>query len=105
MPRAAPETPSAERATRSSPRPAGPLAPTAGRPPGPPDRWTTAVLLLLVLIPVAFNAVTLWPEVARPVPNLNDSAVHYLDVLRASEALANGENPFDHWLPVADIVP
>ena len=92
MPRAARETASAERATPSSPRPARPVAPTA-------------VLLLLVLVPVAFNAVTLWPEVALPVPNLNDSAVHYLDVLRASEALANGENPFDHWLPVADIVP
>src|SRR5262245_56193723 len=61
-------------------------------------RLTTLLLLLPALIVIGFNAVKLWPEVGLPVPNLNDDAVHYLLVQRASEALANGENPFDYWL-------
>ena len=68
-----------------------------------PGRWATPILLLLVLIPIAFNAVTLWPEVSRPVPSLNDDAVHYLFIQRASEALGRGENPFDHWLPEVEL--
>ena len=78
---------------------------SAGRRPSesalpPRDRL---VLLLLVLVPVVWNAITLWPEVSRPVPNLNDSAVHYLVVQRANEALTNGENVVDHWLPQTEI--
>lgn len=34
-----------------------------------------------------------------PVPSLNDDAVHYLVIQRASEALAQGDNIVDHWLP------
>jgi len=64
-----------------------------------PGRWTKAVLLLLVLIPTVFNAIALWPEVSVPIPSLNDDASHYLLIQRSSEALANGENPFDHWVP------
>ena len=30
---------------------------------------------------------------------LNDDATHYLLIQRASEALATGENPIDHWVP------
>ena len=63
----------------------------------------TPALLLLVLLPMGFNAVTLWPEVSRPVPSLNDDAVHYLMIQRASEALANGENPVDHWVPELEL--
>jgi hypothetical protein len=66
-------------------------------------RWIAAALLLLVLVPVAFNAVALWPEVSVPVPSLNDDAVHYLVVQRASDALATGENPLDHWLPEIEL--
>ncbi len=68
-----------------------------------PGRWTTAVLLLLVLVPMALNAIALFPEVSRPVPSLNDDAVHFLLIQRASEALASGENPFDHWSPELDL--
>jgi hypothetical protein len=66
-------------------------------------RWAKVVLLLLVLIPVAFNAIMLFPELSIPVPSLNDNAVHYLFVQRASDALAAGENPFDHWIPELDL--
>jgi len=69
-----------------------------------PRRWTTTVvLLLLVLIPIAFNAIALFPELSLPVPNLNDDAVHFLLVQRASEAMAAGENPFDHWAPELEL--
>jgi hypothetical protein len=56
-------------------------------------------LLLLVLVPTSFNAIALFSEVSVPVPSVNDDAVHYLFVQRASEALAGGESPFDHWGP------
>jgi hypothetical protein len=68
-----------------------------------PSRVTIWALLLLVIVPIAFNAVTLWPELAVRVPSLNDDAVHFLLVQRASEALAAGENPFDHWAPELDL--
>ncbi len=60
-------------------------------------------LLLLVLVPTIFNAIALWPELSLPIPSLNDDAFHYLLVQRASEALASGENPFDHWSPELDL--
>src|SRR5574337_159715 len=68
-----------------------------------PGRWATAVLLILALIPSAFNAIALLPELRLDVPSLNDDAFHYLMIQRASEALANGENPFDHWGPELDL--
>ncbi len=68
-----------------------------------PSRMKTAVLILLIAIPSALNAIALFPEVRLPVPSLNDDAVHYLFVQRASEALANGENLFDHWVPELDM--
>jgi len=68
-----------------------------------PRRMETVVLLLLVFIPSAFNAISLLPEVSLPIPSVNDDAVHYLFVQRASEALANGENPVDHWVPELDL--
>ena len=66
-------------------------------------RWTKAALLLLVLIPTAFNAVALWPELSLPLPSLNDDAVHFLLAQRLSEAMAAGDNPFDHWAPELDL--
>jgi hypothetical protein len=62
------------------------------------DRSKNFALALLVLLPVVFNAIYLYPELSLPVPSLNDDAVHYLLIQRASEALARGENLFDHWL-------
>ncbi|MBI2902350.1 MAG: YfhO family protein [Candidatus Methylomirabilis oxyfera] len=68
-----------------------------------PGRWGTPVLLLFVCVPIAFNSVALLPELRLPIPSLNDGAVHYLFVQRASEALAAGENPFDHWGPELEL--
>ena len=50
-----------------------------------------------------FNAVALWPELAIPVANVNDDAVHIAFIDRASDALARGENVVDHWLPEIDL--
>jgi len=50
-----------------------------------------------------FNAIALWPEVSIPTPNINDDAEHAAFVLRASDALASGENVVDHWLPDIDL--
>jgi len=68
-----------------------------------PGRSTTIFLLLLVLVSITFNAITLFPELSLPLPSLNDGAVHFLLIQRASEALAGGENPFDHWSPELDV--
>jgi hypothetical protein len=62
-------------------------------------RWPTTVLLAMILVPMGFNAVYLWPELALPIPSVNDDATHYMLLQRASEALASGENPLDHWVP------
>lgn len=66
-----------------------------------PRGWTRAMLVLIVAVPLLFNAVALWPEVREAVPSFNDDAVHYLLIQRANEALERGESPVDHWL--ADI--
>jgi len=82
------------------------LATAAGRdsaPAAPPGRLAGTILLLLVLVPAVFNAVALWPELSVPIPSLNDDTFHYLLIQRASEALASGENPFDHWAPELDL--
>ena len=72
--------------------------------PGRSESWQTrAVLLLLVLIPIAFTGKALLPELYLGVPSLNDDAFHYLFIQRASEALAEGENPFDHWAPELEL--
>ena len=56
----------------------------------------------LVLVVVAFNAIALWPELTA-VPNLNDDAYHLQLIARAADAIANGEHPFDHWLPTLEL--
>lgn len=66
-------------------------------------RGITAILLLVILVTGAFNAKALFPELSLPIPSLNDDAFHYLFIQRASEALANGENPFDHWAPELEL--
>ena len=72
--------------------------------PGDPlGRSTRVVFLLLVLIPCAFNAVMFLPELSIPIPSLNDDAFHFVLIQRGSEALANGENLFDHWTPELDV--
>jgi ABC-type dipeptide/oligopeptide/nickel transport system permease component len=37
------------------------------------------------------------------VPSNNDDATHFLLIQRASEALANGENVIDHWVPQLEL--
>jgi hypothetical protein len=56
-------------------------------------------LVLLVAVPTAMNAVALVPEVAYPVPNVNDDAQHVAFVQRAADALSRGENVLDLWVP------
>lgn len=58
--------------------------------------------MLLVAVPVAFNAVTLLPEVLVRPPTTNDDAQHLVFVQRASDALAAGENVLDFWVPELD---
>lgn len=55
--------------------------------------------LALVGIPVLVNAVMLLPEVTSGAPNLNDDAFHYLFVQGAADAIANGRNVLDFWIP------
>src|SRR5574337_306722 len=61
------------------------------------------VVVLLLLIPIAFHAVTLLPELSRPIPSLNDDAVHFLLIQGISRAWATGENPIDHWNPELEL--
>jgi hypothetical protein len=57
------------------------------------------LILALVGIPVLINAVMLLPELTNGTLNLNDDAFHYLFVQRAADAIANGLNPLDFWMP------
>lgn len=45
------------------------------------------------------NAVALVPEIAIPVPNVNDGAQHIAFVRRAADAWSRGESLVDHWVP------
>lgn len=45
------------------------------------------------------NAVALAPEVAYPVPNVNDDAQHVAFVRRAADGSSRGENVIDLWVP------
>jgi len=45
-----------------------------------------------------FNAVELAPELT-PIANVNDDAAHLLFVRRAEQAIAQGGNPVDFWVP------
>lgn len=65
--------------------------------------YTYPFAVLLVVLPMIFNAFVLLPELVEPVPSLNDDAFHYLLIQRASAAVAGGENPLDHWLPEAEL--
>jgi 6-pyruvoyl-tetrahydropterin synthase-like protein len=71
-------------------------------------RWTAerqraAALGAVVLVPMIFTALALLPELTVPVPSTNDDATHFLLIQRASEALANGENVLDHWVPQLEL--
>ncbi len=61
------------------------------------NRTTIAALLLAAAI--TFNLVTLWPGVVIETPVLNDSVLHLPLVARTVEALDQGEDPTDFWVP------
>jgi hypothetical protein len=63
-------------------------------------RW---LLIAIVLAPVVFNAIALWPEVSNPLPNLNDDTIHLELVQREQAALIEGNSPFDPWAPDTEI--
>jgi hypothetical protein len=65
----------------------------------PLTRNEKIALALLVAVPTLFTAIGLLSEVTIPVPSVNDDALHYLIIQRASDALTNGEFVFDTWLP------
>jgi hypothetical protein len=65
----------------------------------PLTRNEKIALALLVAVPMVFTAIGLLSELTIPVPSLNDDALHYLFIQNASNAIANGQFPLDHWLP------
>jgi hypothetical protein len=67
------------------------------------SRLHLSLIAALVAIPVLFNAIALLPELRCSIPSLNDDAFHYLFIQRASQALASGENPVDHWIPQLEL--
>lgn len=63
-----------------------------------PSRLAPAFLILIVAVPIVFNAVALAPELTA-VPSVNDDAAHWAFVQRADDAISRGENPVDFWFP------
>ncbi len=61
------------------------------------------LVLFLLLIPILFNSIALFPEVHYSTPAGNDLVVHHLFLERANQALSAGDNPFDHWLPELEL--
>ncbi len=59
-------------------------------------RWG---VFLILACAVLFSLIQLYPEVGRDVPPLNDSVLHLINVRRAAEAMAQGQDPTDPWLP------
>lgn len=60
-------------------------------------------IALLVALPILFNAIALFPEVAHLAPSTNDQVFHYTFIQRANQAISGGANPFDHWLPELEL--
>ena len=63
------------------------------------SQWNSWWFWVLVLAPVLFNAIFLAPELATGVPSKNDSSLHLLMIHAARDALRDGHNPFDFWIP------
>ena len=61
------------------------------------------LVLFLLLIPILFNSIALFPEVHYSTPAGNDLVFHHLFIERANQALSAGDNPFDHWLPELEL--
>lgn len=61
-------------------------------------RSERASLIVLVAVPIAFNAIALWPELTVRVPDVNDDAEHLVFIRRASDAFHDGTNALDPWV-------
>ena len=83
--------------------PAGPGARNGAADPEMPVGRSRLWIVALVGIPVLINAVMLLSELKSGAPNLNDDAFHYLLVQRAGDAVANGQNPLDFWMPQLEL--
>lgn len=59
----------------------------------------STLVYLPLLIVVAFNFLTLLPELTLASPSLNDDVYHLALVQRATEVISGGGNPIDFWLP------
>src|SRR5438552_9054938 len=66
-------------------------------------RLRRIVLVLIVALPMLFNAFALLPEVAYEPPNVNDDAEHVLFIQQASDAWASGQDPLDFWVPQLEL--
>jgi 6-pyruvoyl-tetrahydropterin synthase related domain len=84
---------------RSEASAGGPGARNGAADPEMPVGRSRLLILALVGLPVLINAVMLLPELTSGAPSLNDDAFHYLFVQRAADAIANGLNPLDFWIP------
>ncbi len=61
------------------------------------QRVQRVVLAAVLVLPMAFNAITLLPELTIGIPSNNDDANHFAYVQRADEAIGRGANPIDFW--------
>src|SRR2546427_624966 len=66
-------------------------------------RLRRIALVLIVALPMFFNAIAMLPEVGYQVPDVNDDAEHVLFIQQASDAWANGQDPLDFWVPQLEL--
>jgi hypothetical protein len=67
------------------------------------DKASWLVVLILIAIPITFNAVGLLPEIRYCTPAGNDQVFHSVFIERADQAISDGDDPFDHWLPELEV--
>ena len=58
-----------------------------------------AIAYGILIIAIAFSAVSLLPEGTIHVPPLNDNVLHLLAAKQTASAWSDGKNPTDPWLP------
>ncbi len=65
-----------------------------------PERWGVILALALAIL---FNLVMFRHEATIDAPPLNDNVVHLVNVQRAAEAIRQGQDPTDLWIPDIDL--
>jgi hypothetical protein len=68
-----------------------------------PEVRSRLLIVALVGIPILIDAIWLLPELTSGALNLNDDAFHYLMAQRAADAIGNGLNPLDFWMPQLEL--